>query len=203
MAGSTKTHSARHHEGHGRSAGAGKPPEAGLQRPAPFGKISHGYYRGAVCGRQAVYFTDHGLLQRRDRRARDAGQYEEGAVHRHGAAAGADLSEPERSGVPLRSRESIHQRSFLRRAVSLRHDTEPQRHRTLLRQRTYGELFRHAQEREDLSDRGAYKLPREQVKTIIFRYIFIYYNRVRIYTRNPLGLPPVKYREWVQAQQAV
>ena len=84
-----------------------------------------------MCGRQAVYFTDHGPLQRRDRRARDAGQYEEGAVHRHGAAAGADLSEPERSGVPLRSRESIHQRSFSRRAVSLRHDTEPQRHRTL------------------------------------------------------------------------
>ena len=48
----------------------------------------------------------------------------------------------------------------------------------------------------------AYKLPREQVKTIIFRYIFIYYNRVRVYTRNPLGLPPARYREWVQAQQA-
>ena len=49
---------------------------------------------------------------------------------------------------------------------------------------------------------AAYKLPREQVKTIIFRYIFIYYNRVRVYTRNPLGLPPVKYREWMRAQQA-
>ena len=49
---------------------------------------------------------------------------------------------------------------------------------------------------------AAYKLPREQVKTIIFRYVFIYYNRVRIYTRNPLGLPPAKYREWAQAQQA-
>ena len=36
----------------------------------------------------------------------------------------------------------------------------------------------------------------------IFRYIFIYYNRVRIYTRNPLGLPPAKYREWAQAQTA-
>ena len=50
--------------------------------------------------------------------------------------------------------------------------------------------------------RMQYKLPREQVKTIIFRYIFIYYNRVRIYTRNPLGLPPARYREWAQAQQA-
>ena len=25
---------------------------------------------------------------------------------------------------------------------------------------------------------------------------------ISIYTRNPLGLPPAKYREWVQAQQA-
>ena len=36
----------------------------------------------------------------------------------------------------------------------------------------------------------------------VSRYIFIYYNRVRIYTRNPLELPPVKCREWMQAQQA-
>ena len=43
---------------------------------------------------------------------------------------------------------------------------------------------------------AAYKLTREQVKTIIFRYIFVYYNRLRIYTSNPFGLPPVKYREW-------
>ena len=38
--------------------------------------------------------------------------------------------------------------------------------------------------------------PREQVKTIIFRYVFAYYNRIRIYTSNPQGLPPVRYREW-------
>ena len=37
--------------------------------------------RPTVRGRQAVCISDHGLLQRRDRRARDAGQYEEGAVH--------------------------------------------------------------------------------------------------------------------------
>ena len=52
----------------------------------------------------------------------------------------------------LNDYEFIDSLSF--RAVSLRHDTKPQRHRTLLRQRTDGELFRHAQEREDLSDRG-------------------------------------------------
>ena len=56
--------------------------------------------------------------------------------------------------------------------------------------------------KEKIYQIAAYKLPREQVKTIIFRYIFIYYNRVRVYTRNPLGLPPARYREWVQAQQA-
>ena len=50
---------------------------------------------------------------------------------------------------------------------------------------------------------AAYKLSREEVKTIIFRYIFIYYNRVRIYTGNFMGLPPVKYREWVATQKQV
>lgn len=43
---------------------------------------------------------------------------------------------------------------------------------------------------------AAYKLTREQVKSIVFRYVFVYYNRIRIYTSNPYGLPPVKYREW-------
>ena len=56
--------------------------------------------------------------------------------------------------------------------------------------------------KEKIYQIAAYKLPREQVKTIIFRYVFIYYNCVRIYTRNPLGLPPAKYREWMRAQQA-
>ena len=43
---------------------------------------------------------------------------------------------------------------------------------------------------------SAYKLTREQVKTIIFRYIFVYYNRIRITSFNLGGLPPVAYREW-------
>ena len=43
---------------------------------------------------------------------------------------------------------------------------------------------------------AAYKLTRERVKSIVFRYVFVYYNRIRIYTSNPYGLPPVKYREW-------
>ena len=53
-----------------------------------------------------------------------------------------------------------------------------------------------------LSDEiGALEM-REQVKTIIFRYVFAYNNRVRIYTRNPLELPPVRYREWTEAQRS-
>lgn len=39
-----------------------------------------------------------------------------------------------------------------------------------------------------------YKMKIEQVKAIIFRYVFTYYNRVRIYTSNPDGLSPTAYR---------
>ena len=53
--------------------------------------------------------------------------------------------------------------------------------------------------KEKIYQIAAYKLPHELVKTIIFRYIFAYYNRIRIYSRNPLGLSPVRYREWVAA----
>ena len=56
--------------------------------------------------------------------------------------------------------------------------------------------------KEKIYQIAAYKLNREQVISIIFRYVFVYYNRLRIYTRNPQGLPPVKYREWLAAQPA-
>lgn len=39
------------------------------------------------------------------------------------------------------------------------------------------------------------KLSMEQVKAIVFRYIMVYYNRQRIYTSNPSGLPPAMYRQ--------
>lgn len=45
-----------------------------------------------------------------------------------------------------------------------------------------------------------HRLKREEVKRIIFRYIHIYYNRIRVATFNPYGLPPVAYREWAQTQ---
>ena len=44
-----------------------------------------------------------------------------------------------------------------------------------------------------------YKLTQRQVKSIIFRYIFVYYNRTRISSVNPGGLSPAAYREWAKA----
>lgn len=39
------------------------------------------------------------------------------------------------------------------------------------------------------------RMTREQVKSVIFRYIFGYYNTQRITSFNPQGLPPVAYRK--------
>lgn len=39
-----------------------------------------------------------------------------------------------------------------------------------------------------------YRMKREDVKSIIFRYVFTYYNQKRIYTANPRGYPPAVYR---------
>lgn len=39
-----------------------------------------------------------------------------------------------------------------------------------------------------------YKMKMSEVKFWIFRYVFGYYNTVRIYTANPYGLPPAAYR---------
>lgn len=49
--------------------------------------------------------------------------------------------------------------------------------------------------KEKLYQMPTEKMTREAVKTIIFRYIMVYYNRQRIYTANPNGLPPQLYRE--------
>lgn len=45
------------------------------------------------------------------------------------------------------------------------------------------------------------RYPMAYVKTVIFRYVMIYYNRQRIYTANPNGCPPSLYRE--QPERAV
>ena len=46
------------------------------------------------------------------------------------------------------------------------------------------------------------RLSKAEVKTIIFRYIMIYYNRQRIYTSNPGGMPPSVYRAATMAEKA-
>jgi transposase InsO family protein len=40
----------------------------------------------------------------------------------------------------------------------------------------------------------AYRLSKEKVKTLVFRYVFVYYNRIRVYTANPGGWPPETWR---------
>lgn len=46
------------------------------------------------------------------------------------------------------------------------------------------------------------RYPMAWVKTIIFRYIMVYYNRQRIYTPNPGGWPPTIHRERRKRQAA-
>lgn len=46
-----------------------------------------------------------------------------------------------------------------------------------------------------------HKMKRDEVKSIIFRYVFTYYNQMRIYTANPYGLPPAVYRRLLEDQQ--
>ena len=47
--------------------------------------------------------------------------------------------------------------------------------------------------KEKLYQIPTYRMKKEEVKTIVFRYIFIYYNRIRLYTGNPGYLPPSEY----------
>lgn len=42
-----------------------------------------------------------------------------------------------------------------------------------------------------------YRMTIEEVKSQVFRYVFIYYNQIRVYTSNPYGLPPAVYRKGV------
>ena len=43
-----------------------------------------------------------------------------------------------------------------------------------------------------------YRMPMEEVKTRVFRYVFIYYNLLRVYTSNPGGWPPAVFRRMQQ-----
>lgn len=46
-----------------------------------------------------------------------------------------------------------------------------------------------------------YRMKMNDVKAIIFKYVFTYYNQVRIYTSNPEGLPPAAYRRLTEDYQ--
>lgn len=46
-----------------------------------------------------------------------------------------------------------------------------------------------------------HRMKKEDVKTLIFRYVFIYYNQQRIYTSNPGGYPPAVYRMLVERKE--
>ena len=47
------------------------------------------------------------------------------------------------------------------------------------------------------------KMTVEEVKTVVFQYVMVYYNRKRITTVNPDGLPPSIYRERFEVQSSV
>lgn len=51
--------------------------------------------------------------------------------------------------------------------------------------------------KEKLYQIPTYRMTREEVKRVIFRYIFAYYNTQRITSFNPNGLPPVAYRKLI------
>ena len=49
---------------------------------------------------------------------------------------------------------------------------------------------------------SAYRLSMADVKSLVFRYVFVYYNRVRVYTANPGGWPPEIWRRMFFLQAA-
>ncbi|AHC16661.1 Mobile element protein [Salinispira pacifica] len=55
--------------------------------------------------------------------------------------------------------------------------------------------------KEKLYKMNTRKMSREQVKTVIWRYVMVYYNRKRISTVNEGGLPPAIYREKFVTQE--
>ena len=54
--------------------------------------------------------------------------------------------------------------------------------------------------KEKLYKMNTRKMTREKVKTVIWRYVMVYYNRKRISTVNEGGWPPVIYREKATAR---
>ena len=46
-----------------------------------------------------------------------------------------------------------------------------------------------------------HRMTMEEVKSAVFRYVFTYYNQVRVYTGNPNGWPPAVYRRLLEKQE--
>lgn len=46
-----------------------------------------------------------------------------------------------------------------------------------------------------------YKMTQEEVNSLVFRYIYVYYNRIRLTSMNPDWLPPAAYRELVEEEE--
>ncbi len=47
-----------------------------------------------------------------------------------------------------------------------------------------------------------YRMIVAEVKERVFCYVFVYYNRIRVYTDNPFGYPPAVFRELQHSQAA-
>ena len=50
--------------------------------------------------------------------------------------------------------------------------------------------------RDNMKKELLYLIP-TYIKSWILKYVFTYYNTVRIYTSNPSGIPPAEYRRMV------
>lgn len=48
----------------------------------------------------------------------------------------------------------------------------------------------------------AYRMTKDEIKTLVFRYVFIYYNQYRVYTSNKDGLPPAVFRRIILSKTA-
>lgn len=56
--------------------------------------------------------------------------------------------------------------------------------------------------KEKLYQIPTYKMTKEEVKTVIYRYIFGYYNTIRVNSFNPGGWPPSVYRKMCEGEIA-
>ena len=56
--------------------------------------------------------------------------------------------------------------------------------------------------KEKLYQIPTHKMSKEEVKTVIYRYIFGYYNTIRVNSFNPGGLPPSVYKKMCEGESA-